>query len=480
MDIKKDEKMNVVGKRKIEVEDFLCLLVIICPILDIVSFIFRNTFETSISPSTVLRPIIPVCVMIYLFFKNDKKFKIYTVGVGIIYLLYGLIHLYLFDKLQTGSSYSNVVHEAQYIVNYSFMILNLFVFIYVFKDRDSTKLKNSVIISMYIYIISIFISILTNTSSSTYIEGIGKKGWFESGNSIGTILILSLFIYMTLLSIKRYRKIIIPLIILLGIFLTMFLGTRVGLYGFILVLILYMIVEIIYKLIAKAKINKKVIAICIFGVCAVILVVIAVGSTTLQRRKHLESIEGNIIDENINAEAHVTGSILEIRNKIIEGTLEEGYMSDAEKKSILELYDICNSMQITNNDQRIQQLIYNAMLVKNQKNPVAIIFGNGYLNNFRELVMEMEIPAFLFNFGLIGFTLYFIPFLLIFVYGLYIGIKNIKKIDQEYMMLILGAGFVFAISFFAGYTFFNSSSMIIIVVINTLLVNKIINLKKEL
>lgn len=472
--------MNVIGKRKIEVEDFLCLLIIICPILDIVSFIFRNTFDTSISPSTILRPIIPIGVMVYLFFKKDKKFKIYTIGVGIIYLIYGLIHLYVFEKLKTGSSYSNVVHEAQYVVNYSFMILNLFLFIYVFKDKNTDKLENSVIISMYIYIISIFISILTNTSSSTYIEGIGKKGWFESGNSIGTILILSLFIYMTLLSIKRYRKIIIPLIILLGIFLTMFLGTRVGLYGFILVLILYMIVEIIYKLIAKAKINKKVIAICTFGVCAVILVVIAVGSTTLQRRKHLESIEGNIIDENINAEAHVTGSILEIRNKIIDGTLEEGYMSDAEKKSILELYDICNEKGITNNDQRTQQLIYNAMLVKNQKNPLAIIFGNGYLNNFRELVMEMEIPAFLFNFGLIGFTLYFVPFLLIFVYGLYMGIKNIKKIDQEYMMLILGAGFVFAISFFAGYTFFNSSSMIVIVVINALLVNKIINLKKEL
>ena len=470
--------MNV--KRKIKVEDFLCLLIIICPILDIISFVFRNIFDTSISPSTILRPIIPIGVMIYLFFKKDKKFKIYTIGVGIIYLVYGLIHLYMFEKLKTGSSYSNVIHEAQYIINYSFMILNLFVFIYVFKDRDTKKLKNSVIISMYIYIISIFISILTNTSSSTYIEGIGEKGWFESGNSIGTILILSLFIYMPLLRNKEYKKIIIPLIILLGIFLTMFLGTRVGLYGFILVLIVYMIVEIIYKLIAKAKINKKVIAICIFGVCAVILVVIAVGSTTLQRRKHLESIEGNIIDENINAEAHVTGSILEIRNKIIDGTLEEGYMSDAEKKSILELYDICNEKGITNNDQRTQQLIYNAMLVKNQKNPLAIIFGNGYLNNFRELVMEMEIPAFLFNFGLIGFTLYFVPFLLIFVYGLYMGIKNIKKIDQEYMMLILGAGFVFAISFFAGYTFFNSSSMIVIVVINALLVNKIINLKKEL
>ena len=467
-------------KRKIRIEDFLCLLIIICPILDIISFVFRNIFDTSISPSTFVRPIIPIGVMIYLFFKKDKKFKIYTIGVGIIYLVYGLIHLYMFEKLKTGSSYSNVIHEAQYIINYSFMILNLFVFIYVFKDRDTNKLKNSVMISMYIYIISIFISILTNTSSSTYIEGIGEKGWFESGNSIGTILILSLFIYMPLLRNKEYKKIIIPLIILLGIFLTMFLGTRVGLYGFILVLIVYMIVEIIYKLIAKAKINKKVIAICIFGICAVILVIITIGSTTLQRRKHLESIEGNIIDENINAEAHVTGSILEIKNKIIDGTLEEGYMNDAKKKSILELYDICNENEITNNDQRTQQLIYNAMLVKNQKDPLAILFGNGYLNNFRELVMEMEIPAFLFNFGLIGFTLYFVPFLLIFAYGLYIGIKNIKKIDKEYMMLFLGTGFVFAISFFAGYTFFNSSSMIIIVAINALLVNKIINLKKEL
>lgn len=469
--------MNV--KRKIKVEDFLCLLIIICPILDIISFVFRNIFDTNISPSTFLRPVIPIGVMIYLFFKKDKKFKIYTIGVCILYLIYGLMHLYIFEKLKTGISYSNVIHEAQYVVNYSFMILNLFLFIYVFKDRDTNKLKNSVIISMYIYIISIYLAILTNTSSSTYIEGIGEKGWFATGNSIGTIMILSLFIYIPLLKNKKYRKVLIPLIILLGIYLTMLLGTRVGLFGFILVLILYIIVEIVYKLIANAKINKKTIAICTFGICAIILVAITIGSTTLQRRRHLENIEGNTIDENINSESHVTASILEIRNKIVDGTLEEGYMSDAEKKSFLELYDICNKMEITNNDLRSQQLIYNAMLVKNQKNPLAIIFGNGYFNNFRELLMEMEIPSFLFNFGLIGFTLYFVPFLLIFVYGIYIGIKNMKKIDQEYMMLILGAGFAFALSFLTGYTFFNASSMIIIVVMNTLLLNKIKDLKRS-
>ena len=471
--------MNVIVKRKIEVEDFLCLLIIICPVLDIVSFIFRNTFETSISPSTILRPIIPIGVMIYLFLKKDKKFKIYTIGVGIIYLIYGLMHLFIFEKLKTGISYSNVIHEAQYVVNYSFMILNLFLFIYLFKDKDTKKLKNSVIISMYIYIISIYLAILTNTSSSTYIEGIGEKGWFETGNSIGTIMILSLFIYIPLLKNKKDTKVLIPLIILLGIYLTMLLGTRVGLFGFILVLILYIVVEIVYKLIVNAKINKKTIAICTFGICTIILIAITIGSTTLQRRKHLQNIEGNTIDENINSESHVTANILRLRNQIIDGTLEENYMSDAEKESILELYDICNKMEITNNDLRSQQLIYNAMLVKNQKDLIAIIFGNGYFNNFSELLMEMEIPSFLFNFGLLGFTLYFVPFLLIFVYCLYIGIKNMKKIDQEYMMLILGAGFVFALSFLTGYTFFNASSMIIIVIINTLLICKMRELKNN-
>ena len=372
-----------------------------------------------------------------------------------------------------------MIHEAQYLVNYTFMILNLFIYIYTFKDKGEDKLKKSIVISIAIYIISIFISIFTKTSSSTYIEGMGYKGWFESGNSIGSILILSMFIYIGLVKDKKLKFFVIPLIILVGIYLTTLLGTRVGLFGFILVLMCYIFVEILYKLIHKGKINKKVVLACIASIAIVLLVIITIGSTTLQRRKHLESIEGNIQDEETMEEAHVTGSILEIKEKIEDGTLEEGYMSEPEKKSILELYDICNNLKVTNNDQRTQQLIYNVLLVKNGANLASILFGNGYLNNFRELVLEMEIPAFLLNFGIIGFILFFIPFLSIFIYSIYIGFKNIKKIDEEYMMLCLGAGCVFALSFFAGYTFFNSSTMMIIITINTLLINKILKLKRS-
>lgn len=46
-------------------------------------------------------------------------------------------------------------------------------------------------------------------------------------------------------------------------------------------------------------------------------------------------------------------------------------------------------------------------------------------------------------------------------------------------MILIGCGFAFALSFFAGYTFFNSSNMMIIIVLNTLLINKINQLKEE-
>ena len=126
-------------KEKITIENILCLFIIMCPILDIASFIFRNVFDTSISPSTIIRPIIPAVVMVYLFFKNNKKFKLWTLGIGLIYLIYGIIHLLVFKTALTGSSYSGILHEGQYIINYSFMILNLFLYVYIFRNNKNIK-----------------------------------------------------------------------------------------------------------------------------------------------------------------------------------------------------------------------------------------------------------------------------------------------------------------------------------------------------
>lgn len=60
-------------KEKLTMENALCLFILLCPILDMASFLFRNTFQTSLSPSTFIRPIITIIIAIIIFIKTKKK-----------------------------------------------------------------------------------------------------------------------------------------------------------------------------------------------------------------------------------------------------------------------------------------------------------------------------------------------------------------------------------------------------------------------
>lgn len=461
--------------KKIKIDKLLCALIILCPILDMLSFIFRNTFETKISPSTFLRPIISIIVMTYIIVKDKNRWKI--IGVGSIYGIYALIHIFIFSKIRTGCSYGSILHEAQYLMNYSFMILNLFLFIYVFKAENINQMQKSLFIALTIYILSIYIAILTGTSSYTYpVEQMGAKGWFESGNSLSAILVLSMFILLP--QIKKQEKFkmkiaYISVITLVGIFLMTQIGTRVGLFGFILTIGLYIFLEILFSLIKNKKINKKIMFSGLGIVAVMVMVILVLGSNTFTRRKHIEQASQNTYDENQEDIAHLTGDVREICKRIRENTLEEGYLSDAERKTFLELYDIANKYKLKSNDQRLHQIIYNVLLVKNQHNFGLILFGNGYLNNFRELVLEMELMSFLLNFGIVGFLFYIVPFLSLLIYAFIQIIKNIKKLDVEYLMLFLGSGFAYVLSLLSGYVFFNSSSMIIVIILHVGLIKYI-------
>lgn len=256
----------------------------------------------------------------------------------------------------------------------------------------------------------------------------------------------------------------------------MLIGTRVGLFGFILVLLVYIASEIFVAIMKKIKLNRHILYATVVGIAIVGIIIGIVGSSTLERRKHLKEIEGNIVDK--GEEAHISGSLLKIKEKINKGEITEEELLKPAQQSILDLYNYANEHDVTNNDMRRQQLIYNICLVKNQANPILMLFGNGYMINYRELVFEMELIAFLLNFGLIGFTLYFGPFFIIFCYGIYIGVKNRKQITSEYLMLLGGIFCSFALSCLSGYTFFNSSSMMVIIVLCTCLVQETNKLKE--
>lgn len=459
-------------------QKFLLIFIILLPILDILSFEFRKILGTSWSPSTFLRPIIPIVVFVILFFK--EKIKIKSLTIAAIYGLYSLIHLLIYQKLATGISFGGATYELQYLVNYTFNILTLFVFLFVFYNQDTNKLKKYVIISSSIYIFSIYLSIITNTYTPTYVEGIGIKGWFESGNSLSTTLILNLFILLAMFNNNNKKIYLIVIVCLIEIFLLLLLGTRTALLGGLLVAILYIIFTIFYQLKNKVKINKKLVVCITFLLSsAIVIVAIIMSSKTIERRKYLASLDA-AKDIHTGEILHVTSDISDIYYNMNNNLLPDEFMSESEEKALDSLYSFANKHEISCTNRRIQELMYNIYLVKYQKNILSIIFGNGLLNNYAELVLEIELPAFILNFGIIGFVLYFVPFLIAFIYALYNGLKYRKNLDSEYLLLLCGLLFAFCSTCFTGVTFFNTSSATFVTLIIVLLINKIKKYKSNI
>lgn len=479
----KDNTKNNRLKKFFTTQNLLCLFVILSPIFDVASFLFRNAFKTNISISTILRPIIPLGILLYIFIKSNNKNKLKLFIMGLVYVIYAICHLLVFNTYLLKSSFGGFPAEIQYLSNFTFIMIDLVIYYYTFKIQkyDDKKqiarkkeglenLKKAITIMLAIYIASIFLSIITKTSSYTYEETkTGYKGWINSGNSLSAILCLGLFVAIGQVKSKniKWKIFSIITIALTGIYLNFIIGTRTGLIGFYIVLAVFVLNEVIFSK------NKKVlitgIAVFIIGILGITLL----GSKTLQRRKQINEVAENNIDQSTGEKLNMSTGMMKIYNDIINGTLEEGYISDAQQKAIIDLYEFTKKHNIESNNNRKQQLIYNFFLVKHQKNPIAIIFGNGYNTNLGEMCMENEIPAFILNFGIIGFILFAGSFIAIFIKGLIKAIKHIKDINAEYMMYLTGSGFCLILATVSGFVFFATSCMLVIVVTNILLLNEI-------
>ena len=497
----KDERVNSKNEKTFEnvsisttadkfnydiVSKILLLFIMLSPVFDIISFLFRNKFDSKISISTFIRPIIPVFVAIYIFFTANKKNKKIFISLATIYILYAIIHLIIAKKLFTGCSDGNIINETQYIFNFTFLVIDLIIYLYTFiyegkikgKAKINSSISNSMLIMVAIYLITIFVSIITKTSSFTYIETkTGYKGWIESGNSLSAILVISLFIILPNINFSNWKnkskkikaiEITKVLIVVCDFaYLTTILGTRTGLIGAFLAVFCYIIVESIFNK------NKKIIY------CGIIFMIVGVtaismfGSKTLKRRAQMKQSQFTIIDKSTGEIGNMTGDMLDIKNKIIDGTIEQGFMSEPQKQATLDLYKYAKKHNIAGNDTRRQQLIYNVFLVKHQKNLLYMLFGNGFKTNFREMVMENEIASLILNFGILGFILYVAPLIIVLVIAtknIICNIINLIKFGniakardkKKQIMYQFALALVLILSWLSGYVLFATSSMIVI------------------
>ena len=195
-------------------------------------------------------------------------------------------------------------------------------------------------------------------------------------------------------------------------------------------------------------------------------------SATFRRQQNLEDESNLVVDKETNEESHITGDALKFVKQIKSNEMDEKFMSSYQQKALVRLHDTANKINLSNQNRRVQQLLYHTFLVIEQNNPVLWLFGNGYLNNYSEMTLEMEFVALLYNFGIIGFVLYVGVFLRIDFLALKTFIKKRGKVDVTYTFYLFSCLFAILLSFFAGYTFFHVSCMLIIVLLHLMLNEK--------
>ena len=450
--------------KKFKIEYLIYIFILLSPLLDAGSYLLKTYVpQLNISLTMILRPIIPVILLLYIFIKEKKYRKGLVLG-SLVLLGYGIVHLIISKSLFYGISYGTLGEELSYVINYSYNIYLLFIIYYFRKKGYLTKINKYMFLMLIEYLIVIYFSILTKTSFTTYIEGMGYRSYFLSGNSISTILLLLLCNLMgSIDEISRKDKRAMYLSwLVLGIYLVFLVGTRTGMLGFILLILLYGSFSFILKIIKDKKVNPKKIILGISLVLLVLLLVSVGGSETLKRRKHIAE-EASIIDVNTNKPGFTTGDTAVIVWQIKNLELKKDYMSEEMKKAYLDLYNYANRKKIKANDNRYQQLIYHVSLIKQQKNFLYILFGNGRSVQYGEMIMEMELLSILFNFGLIGFILYIGPFI-------YLIIKNLrtwhfKEFNICLAMNLAGIILAFGLSLVAGYVFFSSTCMLVLAII---------------
>ncbi len=454
--------------KKWKSEYFLYLFLVISPFLDAASYWIREFFPNLVlSPITILRLVIPAILCFHLFIKDKKARKTILLG-GFLYFFYALIHLLLYVHFKTGSAYGSVLHEAQYLLNYTYMILLFYLFFYYAQEKKLKNLPFWITLFLAGYLFLLYLALITGSSSPTYIDGVGYKGWNASGNAVGSILLISLILVFPFV-MKEKKWYYYFLVILTGVYLMVFLGTRVGLLGFPVVLVSYFFCCFLTK--TKFDFSWKKIIVRLFMVLILLGVffVLLTHSSTLKRQKNLEKEQNQVVDEETDRISSITGDALAYVKEIEDGTMSFDFMDQAQQQSLVEMKVQAEKWKLENKNRRLQQLLYHTYLIKNQKSISRILFGNGYLSNYSEMVLEVELVSLLYNFGIIGWVLYLGIFIIIEFKTLSFSFKNWKDKSKIPFFYLFGVFFVYGLSFMAGYTFFHVSSMMLIVLLHLFL-----------
>ena len=204
-------RVNENSFKKFLYDNWLMMLIIFQPLLDILAFWAQNESGTIAGRiRLVILVALPMALLIKLRGERRKKLFISLCVVGAFCLLH------ILNGMRVG--YYILVADVSYMARVVQMpVLALCFMAYIDNEQRAAQVERGLHAAAAILLASLVISALTNTATPTYVnDGIGISGWVIVGNGNSASIILTVLAVFSVLSTLKDKPLYLTLIFLAG------------------------------------------------------------------------------------------------------------------------------------------------------------------------------------------------------------------------------------------------------------------------
>lgn len=400
-------------KKNVYVNMFYIFL-LIHPLLDLITSLYVRFTTFSITPGIIIKGIALLLLLVYVIFFNKSKYKKQSINYIIALAIF--ILLYLVTRIEI-LNINNFINEVINLFKYMYLPL---MFIGLLNFFDEYPLDNKKIIKIFqinalVFASVILIAVITKTSFSSYVVGDnkGSVGWYYSANEISAILTILFPLMFVMVYENNKWALVFTVPAISGMSL---IGTKTAFLGLIIPTILY-IVYISFTIFIKKTSGKKKM---IFPLILLFLIIFMSPNITA-----IENSKKNI-------------------GKMFSN--ENGETTDNKNPDINDIVFSSRDIYLKNTN-----AIYINSPLTNK------LFGIGFSpivgkeNKNTDKLIEMDPFDIFYRYGVLGFIVYFIPFIYVAIKFINYFIKLKANISFNLYLISYVCAIALAISILAGH-----------------------------
>lgn len=391
------------------------ILFLSLPFVDLITSLTTRFGEFPITIGILVRGLSLALSVIYVFFYSKCKYKkhtiIYIVAICVFAALYFLTKP---DIWQISSLFTEIIAAFKYLY-FPIMLLCLYNIFHDF-GIDANMIKRIMLINVLVYSAMMLIPYFTGTGFPSYKWTFGGTvGWFYAANEIGPILIVLSICMLNLMDNDKKWKVLLAFPIIYSVSI---IGTKVSLLGIVASVLIVCLIFVLTH-----KTNRFLLPIALIA----ILVISCLSSVAF---KNIDTLFGmNILPPSVET---VPG----------DSVADSDFPIDMVPQSTIDIIEGNPVLYVAN------QLTSNRILyfMENWKPYIGsgittILFGFGWAprdlidNMYYKTLVEIDILDILLHYGIVGFCIYFAPF----VFLLYKYFHKIKKNTNRILCLYISS-----------------------------------------